>query len=101
MSILCELGLGVGFYTQTHTHTQILCHLKAPTQNPYPNTQKIPHPYPYPYPNTQNNPYPYPKPIPKYSKKLRVYIIFPFFSYFVWVLCMGMGFFEYLGMGFG
>ena len=24
MSILCELGLGVGFYTQTQTHSQIL-----------------------------------------------------------------------------
>ena len=63
MSILWELGLGVGFGYPTHT--QILRHLKASTQNPYPNTQK--------------NPYPYPKPIPKYSKKLRVYSIFPFF----------------------
>jgi len=37
-------------------------HLKVPTQNPYPNTQKIPYPYPYPYPypNTQKIPYPYP-----------------------------------------
>ena len=78
MSILYELGLGVGFGYPTQT--QILRHLKAPTRNPYPNTQKIPYPYPYSYPSTQKNPYPYPKPIPKYSKKLRVYSIFPFFS---------------------
>ncbi len=32
--------------TPTQTHTQILWHLKAPTQNPYPNTQKNPYPYP-------------------------------------------------------
>jgi len=42
----------VGWIPKTHTQTQILRDLKAPTQNPYPNTQKIP--------------YPYPKPIPKY-----------------------------------
>ncbi len=51
LKILSHLGQGVGFGYPTHTQTQILRHLKAPTQNPYPNTQKIP----YPYPNTQKN----------------------------------------------
>jgi len=57
LKILSHLGLGVGFG-----------YLKAPTQNPYPNTQKSHTHTQNPYPNTQKIPYPYPKPIPKYSK---------------------------------
>jgi len=36
-------------------------YLKAPTQNPYPNTQKIPYPYPKPIPEYSKNPIPIPK----------------------------------------
>jgi hypothetical protein len=51
LKILSHLGLGVGFG-----------YLKAPTQNPYPNTQKIP----YPHPKTSHT---------KYSFNLTGYVI--------------------------
>jgi hypothetical protein len=71
MSILCELGLGVGFYTQTQTHTQILKKTHTHIQNPYQILKKI--------------------------KSLYYFSIFffffshffLFFSYLVWVLDMG------------
>ncbi len=104
MSILCELGLGVGWILKTHTHTQILWHLKAPTQNPYPNTEKIPHPYPYPYPypNTQKISLQSIKNIEINKEAWKInYKLLILLSIWVWVVGMGMGFFECLGMGMG
>jgi len=65
------LGLSVGFGYPTQIQTQILRHLKAPTQNPYPNTQKNPYPYPYPYRNTQKKTIPIPKTHTQILKKIK------------------------------